>query len=195
MLGTLTSNNKRLREESYTDHAPILPHKKKIILGTNEKDRTIAAVSAYNEDATAGRPTSGKRKSIVVSNIGNSITPEYLMNYLSNELNTAKENILVTSLQSKGKSFNSLQYRISAPEINYAALMTPSTWPRNVRVRDYIFKRQNNTEASMDNFLEKETATRLTDLTPTTTPLVNNPTTSETARDESTATTDMEQID
>lgn len=198
---TLTSNNKRHRDDSGSEQSPAIPPKK-IILGTNEKDRTIAAVNTPNNNMAkvGSTSTSSRRKSIVVSNIGNSITPEYLTNYLANELNIEKENILVTPLQSQNKNFNSLQYRVSTPEANYGTLMTPSTWPKNGRVRDYIFKRRNNTEAaSMENFLEKETASRSKDLETTKQSQVIPPTVEEiimnSTLNDSTMNTEMEQAD
>lgn len=114
---------------------------------------------------TNDRTAESKRRNVVVSNVNCNITAEYLANYLTRELNIDKENIRVTPLRSSGKGFTSAQFRISAPANNYNSLMTPDTWPKNVIVRDYVFKPRNN-EASMDNFLEKERSTRTTDAPP-----------------------------
>lgn len=152
----LQSNNKRHRDVSPEDSS-ALP-RKKIVLGTNESNRTIAAVP----DDNAKRPATTRRKSIVVSNINCDISAEYLAKFLASELRIESESIRVTPLQSNGRSFSSLQYRISAPEASYDRLMTPSTWPKNVRVCDYIFKRRSNNvnQASMESFLERESTAR-----------------------------------
>lgn len=165
----IRSNNKRGREESTDDTNANLPRQKKIILGTNEDDRSIAAAYNVNKDNITNdmKVVHERRKSVVVTNINSSITPEYLINYLTKILKIDKEKIKVTLLTTNNKkpnqrTFNSLQYRISTPESKYEDLMTPSTWPVNVRVRDYFFKQRNN-EASMENFLEKDTTTRARD--------------------------------
>lgn len=96
----------------------------KVILGSNEKNRTIAVV-VINTSTTDGlNVTSERRKSVAVSKIGSNITAENLTNYLVNDLNIRKEKIRVTSIGKNHLGFNWLQYRISTPECNYQALMT-----------------------------------------------------------------------
>lgn len=101
-----------------------------------------------------------KRKSVVVSNISVNITADYLANYVATELNAEKAIIRATPLNSKGRNFNSLQNRILMPEKYYDALMTPNTWPKNVKVREYVYKRRTE-GASIENFLEKTTRTNV----------------------------------
>jgi len=86
---------------------------------------------------------------------------------LARELSIDEVKIRVTSLNKNQQTSTSLQYRISVPECNYRALMTPSTWPKNVRVRDYFFKPRNN-GVSKNDFLERETVNHTQD------PLGNN---------------------
>lgn len=95
----------------------------------------------------------------MVSNIGNNITADYLIHYLSTELNIKKEEIRITSLANNRHEFSSSQYRVSTPERHYDTLMTSSTWPRNVKIRDYVFKSR-NPGVKIENFREKEDLTR-----------------------------------
>lgn len=142
-----SSNQKRRREELVSDPEP----RKKIILGANEQNRTIAA-------AVIDAPIGERRKSVVVSNVNKSVTAEYLADYLANELNAAKEDFRVTRLHSSRTNFTSLQYRISTPEAHYDRLMHPNTWPINIKIRDFVFKRQDR-GVSERHFLEKRLST------------------------------------
>lgn len=188
--------NKRYREEesSYSNYHSMPP--KRIILGTSEKDRSIAAVNTTNVRMNDSKAPSERRKSVVVSNIGSSITPEYLTNYLMNELNIEKEKIRVTPL-GNNRNFNSVQYRVSAPECNYNALTTPNTWPKNVRVRDYVFKPR-SAVVPMENFLERESISRAKDTIserPATIPAVIDVTPNASAATDTMANSEMEQTD
>lgn len=142
------SRAKRNRDDSNDETLTDLPCKK-IILGTNEKDRSIAAVDPSSEISKQER-----RKS-VVSNIGCSITADHLTKYVADELNIGMELIRVTPMNKNSQRFNSLQYRISVPESQFEFLMMPSTWPKGVRVREYVFKPRNGNGVSIDNFLVK----------------------------------------
>lgn len=66
--------NKRHREE-YGDDMHNLP-KKRIVLGSNDKDRNIAAVHVNSSEANSYDTMAAvnRRRSVVVSNIGNNIT-------------------------------------------------------------------------------------------------------------------------
>lgn len=149
-------SNKKTHQEDFNDDCMHRMSRKKIILGSNEKDRSMAAVDIKNNNTNLSDPivTAERRRSVVVSNIGSSITADYLTNYLATELNINKERIRVTPLANNRREFNSLQYRISTPECNYDAVMTPNTWPKNVRIRDYIFKPRCN-GVSIDNFFKE----------------------------------------
>lgn len=50
-----------------------------------------------------------------------------------------------------------LQYRVSFPEVAYSKVMSPDTWPKGVKIRDFIFNRR-NVAVSMDNFLVRNAA-------------------------------------
>lgn len=147
----INANNKRQRDESSDTTSLIMP-KKRIILGSNSRDRSIAAVD--NAERNIGNQN--RRKSVVVSNISQTITAEYLTTYLATELNVAKESVRVTLISNCSSRFNALQYRVSAPECNFNALMSSETWPNSVRVREYIFKSRNNGGVPISNFLEKQ---------------------------------------
>lgn len=71
-----------------------------------------------------------------------------------------KESVRVTLITKNAQRFNSLQYRISAPESKFGALMTSSTWPKDVRIREFFFKQRNNNAVNMDNFLVIQTVTQ-----------------------------------
>lgn len=149
---------KRQRDESNEDAVPM--PRKKIILGSNRNHESIAAINISEPSGNVSK--SERRKSVVVSNIACGISAEYLTNYLSSELAIDNELIRVTSLNSNSNKVNAIQYRVSVPELHYNKLMSSNTWPQNVRVRDYVFKRRNNTNngVSMNNFLERQTANR-----------------------------------
>lgn len=117
---------------------------------------SIAAVSniAHNPKTSTER-----RKSVVVSNVASNISAEYLQNYLSVENSVDKQAIRVTPLGNNNPKISSLQYRISAPECHYTAVKTSSTWPKDVRVRDFVYKSRRD-GVSMNNFLVKEKASR-----------------------------------
>lgn len=87
---------------------------------------------------------SERRKSAVVSNIGANITAEYLTEYIANELKLDKSNVRVTPLRSTKRNTSSVQFRISTPESYFRALMSPDSWPGNVRIREYFFKPRSN---------------------------------------------------
>ncbi|XP_037037933.1 uncharacterized protein LOC119075570 [Bradysia coprophila] len=144
------NNKKRQRDESDENSLP----QKRIILGSNMRDRSIAAVDSSMDNVVRN---SERRKSVVVSNIAHNITAEYLTSYIAAELNVAMESIRVTPVNSKSTRINALQYRVSAPERNFNALMSPETWPNSVRIREYMFKYQNKNATSMNHFLEKRT--------------------------------------
>lgn len=124
----------RHREESNDDSMHRMPQKKSI-LGSNEKDRSMAAVDITNNpNSSDPMVTAERRISVVVSNIEGSITADYLTNYLSTELNVNKEKIRVTPLANNRRGFNSLQYRISTPECNYDALIPGQKMSESVTI-------------------------------------------------------------
>lgn len=107
------------------------------------------------------QPETHKRKSVVVSNIAMGITPEYLNNYLSKELEIDTSSIRTTLMNPAGITEDNvkfLQFRISVPEANYSKVRSQSTWPVGVRIRDYVFNRRGGgktTSVSKENFLLK----------------------------------------
>lgn len=139
LVGNVTSKstNKRPRDES--DQPPHRTQKR-LILGSNETNMSIAAVNTLDAKSTA----SVRRKSVVVSNINNAITAEYLEKYVSEQLKIEREFIRVTSLFSNRATYTSLQYRISTPESHYESLMKPESWSKNVKIRDYVYKGREN---------------------------------------------------
>lgn len=115
--------------------------RKTFVVGTNDKDLSIAAPHMLDTgNNTAAR---GHMKSVVVSNIGKSISAEYLTNYLVDEIKIDRTDVRMSLLFPAGRSMQdvtSLQYKITIPAANYAVIMKPETWPKNVRVRDYLPK-------------------------------------------------------
>lgn len=97
------------------------------------------------------------RRSVVITNIAKDITPNQIVNYLSDELHLDKESIRVTPLVPAGKNlsdFSYMQYRVSVPAVMHSSVLTPSTWPIGVKVRDYIYNKKKDV-ASLANFLSK----------------------------------------
>lgn len=95
-------------------------------------------------------------RSVVVSNIGKDISADYLTDYLVNEMNIGRESIKVSVLLPTGKSLrdvNFLQYKVTIPATEYSCIICPDIWPRNVRVRDFVFKTNSNCGVIMQNFL------------------------------------------
>lgn len=98
--------------------------------------------------------------SVVVSNIAKNISTDYIAEYLADELKLSKDNIRVTPLAPAGKNMDDLtylQYRVSTPASSYPQLKSSGTWPKGVRVRDFIINKRTNV-ASLDNFLLKKSA-------------------------------------
>lgn len=126
--------------------------KKRFVTGSNINAQVqMVAVSTHNDN----------RKSVVISNIDKSITPEYISNYLSKELNIDEAAIRVTLL--KPSRINEAdtkfhQFRVSIPEAFYEGVRSPETWPIGVKIRDYVFHRRvGKYFVSKENFLSKRT--------------------------------------
>ncbi|XP_037030800.1 uncharacterized protein LOC119070531 [Bradysia coprophila] len=99
-------------------------------------------------------------KMVVVSNIGKSISVDYLANYLADELKIDKRKIRVSLLLPGGKTvddMNFLQFKVTVPVDKYDLIMNSSTWPSNVRIRDFVNKPRINIGVSLQNFMEKRT--------------------------------------
>lgn len=157
----VVSGKKRQRETTDDDNTT----RSKFLRGTSDNDPSMAALSnpsAINQDVIA---RDDHRKSIVVSNISTTITPDYLTSYVSKETQISADNIRVSLLKPAGisrESMSFLQYRVSVPASSYSALQNPNIWPRNVKIREYVWRPKNNT-ASLGDFLEKTTAPPATD--------------------------------
>lgn len=101
----------------------------------------------------------------MVSNISKNISADYLTNYVSNETKISAENIRITLMRPTGisdENMKFLQYRVSAPASSYNALLNPDIWPRNVKIREYVWRPKNNT-VSLDDFLLRTTPPPATD--------------------------------
>lgn len=99
-------------------------------------------------------------KSVVISNIGKSISIDYLANYLADELKIDKKKIRVSLLLPGGKTvddLNFLQYKVTIPDVKYSSIMDSNTWPSNVRIRDFVNKPKERAGVSLQNFIEKRT--------------------------------------
>jgi hypothetical protein len=101
-------------------------------------------------------------KSVVISNIGKSISIDFLANYLADELKIDKSRIHVSLLLPGGKTvddMNFLQYKVTIPDVKYSSIMDSNTWPSNVRIRDFVNKPQARVGVSLQNFIQKRTVT------------------------------------
>lgn len=155
-------SNKRRRDDTDNNDTEILMTSKRFIFGTNDKNGSIAVTNKPQDIAHSSSSSSDnkRRKSVVVSNIGKNITSDHIIDYLADELNLDKDIIRVTPLAPAGKNMDDLaylQYRVSTPASMYPSLISASTWPKGVRVRDFIFNKRADT-ASLDNFLVRKAA-------------------------------------
>lgn len=104
-------------------------------------------------------------KSVVVSNIGKGISEDYLRDYLVDELKIEKAKIHSSLLLPPGKTVDDmyfLQYKVTIPEVKYKSIIAPNTWPRHVRVRDFVYKPKNGVAVSIKNVLAERTQVKCT---------------------------------
>lgn len=97
-------------------------------------------------------------KSVVVSNIGNDVTMDHLRNYLLDRLGIEKDEIQLELLLPTGRTvpdMNYLQYKITIPNSTYSSIMSSDTWPKFVRVRDFVYKRRSDIGVSSQSFALK----------------------------------------
>lgn len=154
------SSHKRRRDDADDDDVNQLATRKKFVYGTNDKNSglAVANVSPQNDNSNASSHQSKEqRKSIVISNISKNISENHIIDYLADELKIDKLSIRVTTLAPAGKNLNDLsymQYRVSTPASLYPRTISAGTWPKGVRVRDFILTKR-NVIATLDNFLVK----------------------------------------
>lgn len=101
----------------------------------------------------------GALRSVVISNVGKDITVKYLSDYLSDELKIDKDKIGVSLLLPAGKTvdlLNFLQFKITIPNDKYCAIMNPVSWPTNIRVRDFVYKRKEIDVVQKRHFLSRK---------------------------------------
>jgi len=113
------------------------------ILDETNNHSTSSTLEQCTFESSKNRLNCEASRSVVVSNIGKDITEEYLIDYLSDELDISREKIGVSLLLPAGKTIdvlNFLQFKITIPESKYFAIMDPMSWPTRVRVRDFVFK-------------------------------------------------------
>lgn len=155
------SSNKRRRNDADDDNVSQLATRKKFIFGTNDKNSVLAVANVSPQTSRLVGSSSQSReprKSIVISNISKNITENHIIDYLADELKIDKENIRVTPLAPAGKNLNDLtymQYRVSTQASMYPRTISADTWPKGVRVRDFVLTKRNVT-ATLDNFLVKK---------------------------------------
>lgn len=109
------------------------------------------AISGSVPPVATGRPT----KSIVVSNIAKDVSVDCLKNYLFTKLGIERTQIQLALLLPLGRNsidIRFLQYKVTIPDDNYSSIMSPSLWPQNVRLRDFIEKESKHTIVSKDKF-------------------------------------------
>lgn len=154
------NSNKRRRADVDDDNTIQLVARKKFIFGTNDKNSSLAVDNFLQRNDCSHSSSSQPReprKSIVVSNISKSILAEHIVDYLADELKITKDSIRVTPLAPAGKNLNDLtymQYRVSTPASIYSRLISANTWPKGVRVRDFLHTKRNDM-VTLDNFLVK----------------------------------------
>lgn len=85
----------------------------------------------------------GPLKSVVLSNIGKDVTADYLVDYLSDKLKIGRDKLRVSMLLPSSRSFEEvtfLQFKVTMPQVYYSSIVCAKLWPRNVHIRDFIFK-------------------------------------------------------
>lgn len=122
-------------------------------IGSDEK-----CLNGSNIGTTCVTSVDNHVKSVVISNIGKSISVDYLATYLANELKIDKRKIHVSLLLPGGKSvaeLNFLQYKVTVPDVKYLSLIDSNTWPSNVRIRDFVNKPRSDVGVSLQAFMDK----------------------------------------
>lgn len=94
---------------------------------------------------------------IVISNIGKDVSADHLKGYLSGKLKIGKDKLNVSLLLPFYRSVNNLsffQYKVVIPESTYRLVMSPKFWPKNISVRDFVFKRRQTQSVTKQHFLD-----------------------------------------
>lgn len=100
-------------------------------------------------------PGNHRTKSIVVSNIGKDVSVYCLENYVHSKFVIERERISLKLLLPAGKTWDDmqfLQYKVTIPDDNYKSIMSPESWPKNVHLRDFIYKQRRGTGVSKECF-------------------------------------------
>lgn len=74
-----------------------------------------------------------------------------LISHRAAKLEINKDNIRITTLMPRSVKADEvmfMQYRISVPGTAYSSIKSQTWWPSGVRVRDFIFKRANNSKTT-----------------------------------------------
>lgn len=105
-------SKKRRRDDADDDKTNQQVASKKFVYGSNDNNSglAVANVPLHNLNSNASPQSKEQRKSIVISNIGKSITANHIIDYLANELKIDKASIRVTPLAPAGKSLDDLTY-------------------------------------------------------------------------------------
>lgn len=100
-------------------------------------------------------PGQYRTKSIVVSNIGKDVSLDHLKNYLHSKSGIKKEQINLVLLLPAGRNMNDvrfLQYKVTIPDDNYESIMSSDFWPKNVHLRDFVYKHRKDTTVPKESF-------------------------------------------
>lgn len=92
-----------------------------------------------------------QRKSIVVSQLSTSTTPEQINLFIGNSLKvdiSSEPNLVRTTIimpaNKELKDLNFVSFRVSMPDTLYLSLFSEEFWPRGVKIRDYVFKQRSS---------------------------------------------------
>lgn len=99
-----------------------------------------------------------QRKSVVVSNIGKDVSADHLCRYLVDKLKISKDFVSLSLLLPSGKTIDDvtfLQYKLTVPASMYKSVMCSDSWPKNVRLRDFVYKPKNLNVVPRQHFLSK----------------------------------------
>lgn len=150
---------RRREDDDHDDASQSASRNKKFVSGTNDKHSLLAVAAVHDQiDRPELSIAKENRKSVVVWNIDKSISADHIVDYLANEVKTDKCHIRVTPLAPSGKNLSELtymQYRVSVPATIYPNVMSGDTWPKGVRVRDFLYTKRKDI-ATLDNFLLKK---------------------------------------
>lgn len=115
-----------------------------------DNDVNIVTMRSGKESSKVGTKASNElstvppRKSLVISHLASSTTPEMIMKYIKDNLDDEiGDEIRCTMLLPAGKQpsdLNFIGFRVSAPDRMFSTLYNGEFWPNGVQLREFTFR-------------------------------------------------------